>query len=63
MTLRISKLKYQLLMLAKMILMSKLFQFQLREFCMRLHKLVKQGNSDDEINTEKESMMEEVSLY
>ena len=42
--------------------MFKLFQFQLREFCMRLHKLVKQGTSDDEINKEKESMMEEVSI-
>ena len=29
---------------------------------MRLHKLVKQGTSDDEINKEKESMMEEVSI-
>ena len=29
---------------------------------MRLHKLVKQGASDDDINKEKESMMEEVNI-
>lgn len=36
--------------------------FQLREFCMKLHNLVKEGVADDVIEKEKSSMMEEVGL-